>query len=495
MKSIESITAEVRSHAADYPEDALRLLDEYVDERRRAADSLVTVAEVDGRDLRASEARAVEKVSDEIAALTRFRSTVEKQAVAAREAEVAEINERADRAAARRTPPVLTGARTSNPTRDTAMRNIESRAVRVPDTVRHRLASIVDAAARDIDGAAVVETVAMTADPTYVEAFRKLVALGETRAPLMWTDAERQAFARVQDHHQRAALQSGTTTGSYAIPAFLDPALVLTGTGAINPLREVATVRQIGTNIYRAVSSSQVSASYDSELAEVSDDTPTFAQPEAKLFRGSAFITTSMEFAMDYQGDWLAEMTQLFADARGVLEASKVAYNGNGTSEPAGFHVSLTDTTNSRVTSTTTAALTLDDAFALQNALPARYSAGARWFASLPVINKLRALCMAQTGAGVWQDMAQGAPALFLGRPIHEISTLPTTFTSGDYSLTYADPSRFHIADHVQSGVEFVPHLFGTTNGRPLGQRGWFYVFRTGSVQTDTNSGRVLKIK
>lgn len=494
MKDITEVRSEVIAHATTYPEDAVCLLDEYISERSTAVEAVVIVAESEGRRLLASEERTVSKIGEELAALRRLRETLQTKATAARQTELAEIAARHD-AAARRPSTGPTRSANSSPARDTALRHAESRQVRITDEVREAIVTAIDTAhARGVEGAGVVETIAHTADPDYASAFGKLIRHGEVSAPLLWSPAEREAFQRVTDFHQRTALMSGTTTGSYLTPAALDPAIIVTGTGSANPLRQVASIRQVAAPIWRGVTAAQISASYDSELSEVSDDTPVLSQPEAKLFRGSAFVETSFEFLQDVQGDWMAEMAAIIADARDNLEAGTIAYDGDGTTEPAGFWVSIQNVTNSRVNSTTAATFGLVDAFKLQDALPARYSPRARWFASLPIINKIRQAAMAQTGAGVWQDLGAGVPAQFLGRPVHELSTAPTSTTSGDFSLLYADPSRFYIADHVGSTIEMIGNLFSTTNGRPKGARGFFAVWRTGAVQSDTNSGRILKI-
>jgi len=491
MKPIEEIRSELVAHGMQHPDDAVDLLDEFVAERARAVESITLVAETEGRRLLASEERTVAKYADDLEGLRRLRDTLVAKGRAARDAQVAELRDNLE-LAARRSTGIRTG--TSSPARDTALRHAESRTVRIPDAARESIVRCVDAAhARGAEGSAVIETIAYTADPDYATAFAKLIRHGESAAPLMWTAGERDAFHRVSEFHQRTALQSGTTTGSYLTPAALDPAIILTGTGSANPLRQVATVKTVAAPIWRGVSAAQVTASYDSELSEVSDDTPVLAQPEATLFRGSCFLQASMEWLADVQGDWLSEMAAIITDARDNLEASSIAYNGNGTTAPNGFWVSIQNVTNSRVNSTTAATFGLPDAFAVQNALPARYSGGARWFASLSIINKIRQAAMAQTGAGVWQDLA-GSPAQFLGRPVHELSTAPTSTTTGDYPLLYADPSRFTIVDHVGSTIEMIPHLFSTSNGRPIGARGFFAVWRSGAVQTDTNSGRILKI-
>jgi HK97 family phage major capsid protein len=54
------------------------------------------------------------------------------------------------------------------------------------------------------------------------------------------------------------------------------------------------------------------------------------------------------------------------------------------------------------------------------------------------------------------------------------------------------DFSNYVIADRIGLTVEFIPHLFGTTNGRPKGQRGWFAYYRTGADSVNDAGFRML---
>jgi predicted phage gp36 major capsid-like protein len=64
----------------------------------------------------------------------------------------------------------------------------------------------------------------------------------------------------------------------------------LSSAGAINPIRQVARVIQITTREWKGVSSEGITASDDAEAAEVSDDSPTLAQPTITTAMGRAFV-------------------------------------------------------------------------------------------------------------------------------------------------------------------------------------------------------------
>jgi predicted phage gp36 major capsid-like protein len=55
------------------------------------------------------------------------------------------------------------------------------------------------------------------------------------------------------------------------------------------------------------------------------------------------------------------------------------------------------------------------------------------------------------------------------------------------------DFSNFVIAQRAGMTVELVPHLFGVTNGRPLGARGWFAYARHGFDSVNDAAFRLLQ--
>ena len=124
---------------------------------------------------------------------------------------------------------------------------------------------------------------AAVSDPSYATAFGKLVTRPDT-ARHEFDDGEAAAVRAVGDVMSERALAEGTgSTGGYAVPVQIDPSILLSSNGAINPLRELATVTTTTTNRWTGVSSDGVVASFDTEGAEVSDDTPILAQPVVNL--------------------------------------------------------------------------------------------------------------------------------------------------------------------------------------------------------------------
>jgi HK97 family phage major capsid protein len=69
--------------------------------------------------------------------------------------------------------------------------------------------------------------------------------------------------------------------------------------------------------------------------------------------------------------------------------------------------------------------------------------------------------------------------------------------TSGavsNFVAVYGDFQNYVITDRVGMAVEFIPHLFHTSNNRPSGQRGWFAYYRTGADSVNDNAFRMLDV-
>jgi HK97 family phage major capsid protein len=171
-------------------------------------------------------------------------------------------------------------------------------------------------------------------DPAYNSAFGKLLA-DPAQGHLRFTPEEVTAVQKVSAvEHQRGLVSGVGAQGGFAIPFSLDPSVLLTSSGALNPIRDVARVIQIATREWKGISSAGVTASYDPEASEVSDDTPVLAQPTITSAMGRAFVPFSIEVGMDWQGIQ-HELANLISDARDVLD-STMLYSGTGTDQPSG---------------------------------------------------------------------------------------------------------------------------------------------------------------
>ena len=76
--------------------------------------------------------------------------------------------------------------------------------------------------------------------------------------------------------------------------------------------------------------------------------------------------------------------------------------------------------------------------------------------------------------------------------------TAPNVFqtTTVDNLLVFGDFSNFVIVDKPGStSIEFIPHLFNTSNNLPDGRRAWYMHFRNGSDSVNDLAFRLLQDK
>lgn len=292
------------------------------------------------------------------------------------------------------------------------------------------------------------------------------------------------------------ALSLTGASGGFAVPYQLDPTVIPTSNGSVNPVRAISRVIPIPGDEWRGVSSAGVTAAYAAEATETSDNAPTIAQPTISTEKAQAFIPFSIEIGMDW-GSLEAEMGRLLGDAKDDLEATAFL-TGTGTNEPFGVLVGATTT----VATTTTAAFVVADLYKLEEALGPRYRPRASFVANRFIFNKVRQFDTAG-GASVYTDNlrqglantgAGGAGAVgpaVLGYPAYEWSAMVSALTTTNKIAVLGDFSRYVIVDRVGMQVEAIQHLVGT-NHRPTGQRGLYAFWRNGAKVVDANGFRVL---
>lgn len=330
------------------------------------------------------------------------------------------------------------------------------------DRVSHLIENV------DVSGE-IARRILATGSPTYKRAFAKAIA-GRLLSP----------------EEQRAAIGFGSQGGQYPVPYVVDPTVTLTSNGAINPVRQLARVIQITGNLWYGVASSGVTASYDSESSEVSDDTPTLTQPSAQVESARAFVQYSEELDDDW-GSLQAEMARLFADAKDALESTKFLTGlGHGSTQPEGILVGAATGT---LLTTNVSAIIVGDLYNMQNQLAPRWRSNAVFTGALGAYQKIRQLDTAG-GANLWVQLAYDQPATLIGRPAYEwsdysFSQTGTNITGSATVLTFGDFNEFTIIDRIGMSVQPVPFMFNTSNNLPGGNRGLYARWRnTSDVRT-----------
>ena len=355
--------------------------------------------------------------------------------------------------------------------RDNAMRAVEQArfpGVRNREAAQAQVGHILDKV--DDDQGTLARRVLVTGSPTYDRAFGKACSMLSTNG--LTTEEQR-------------ALSLGTdTAGGFAVPFQLDPTIILTSDGVVDPLRQISRVVQIVGKEWQGITSAGVTVSRSAEGAEVGDQTPTLAQPTVKAERVTGFVP----FSMEIESDWTqmrAEISALLADAKATEEADSFV-NGDGTGVNASGVVGTLGA-GSNVDTAAVNAYASDDLYALEEALPPRFRANATFLANRSVYNATRQLGSASDGGDLWVRLASGLPPELIGYPAREASEMPAFATAtGTKLLLLGDFRHFLIVDRVGMTVELVPHLFATANNRPSGQRGLLAVWRNNSkILTD----------
>lgn len=363
--------------------------------------------------------------------------------------------------------------------RDGAMKVIENASFPHPDAKREeqqahiaRLLDTIDRSSdEDMPRRALARRIIATSDPVYQRAFAKHLA----QRPLNQDEAR--------------ALGIGSQGGGYPVPIVLDPTVILTSNGQVNPIRQLARVEPIVGNTWNGVSSAGITASYSAEAVEATDNSPTLTQPSLNVEKAKAFVPFSIEAGEDW-GSLQSEMARLLQDAKDALESTKFAFGaGHGSQEPQGLLVGAT----AIVTTAATATFAVADIYSLLEGLPPRWQPGASFVANLKYLNKIRQFDT-YGGASLWVQLGNGTPSRLLDIPTFQYSAYSTAATSGASIVTIGDFSQYLIADRIGMNIELVPQLFGTVSNYPTGQRGLFAYWRNSAVVLSPTAFKTLKL-
>lgn len=334
--------------------------------------------------------------------------------------------------------------------------------------------------------------VCRTGNPHYVSAFGKGLAGFQAG----WTDEERKAVAVVEEY--RAAMSLTDQNGGYAIPFVLDPSIILANDGAANPVRRVARVVSVTGDNWQGISTAGVDASFDAENAEVSDDSPTFAQPAITVRMARAFVQGSIAISMDFP-NLVAELGRAFADAKDRLESTVFWSGASVSNQPVGIETALAGGTS--IVTATGESLAIGDVYKTDQGLAPRYrGSGPVWMAERSTMNAIRQFATTSNYHAFWTDLGGPIPSQLLGYPIHEWSAMDAnsaisaSATADNHVLLLGDFSNYVIADRIGGSVEFIPHVFNTNANLPSFTRGWAYFWRVGADSVNDDGFALLNV-
>jgi len=346
------------------------------------------------------------------------------------------------------------------------------------EEAQERVARLLDIV--DDEQGTLARRILVTGSPLYDRAFGKMLG--------------RQSLNGLTAEESRALSLGTDSAGGYAVPFQLDPTVILTSNGVVNPLRQISRVETITGKEWDGVSSAGVTVTRGTEGQEVGTGDPALAQPAVRTTRVQGFVPFSIELDVSW-GALRSQMTALLQDAKDVEEATAFC-TGNGTApNPSGVVSTLG--TASWVDTAGSAVLAAADIYLLENAMAPRFIANSSIVAAKTTYNRFRTLFQAQASAA-GDPFARPSGSMgpqFNGYPKYELSTMSTSIGTGSLVMLQGDFSRFLIVDRVGMGIELIPHLFGATNRYPTGQRGVLAIWFNSSKILADNAFRLLRIK
>lgn len=295
---------------------------------------------------------------------------------------------------------------------------------------------------------------------------------------------------------QRAMALSPGEDGGFLLPFTLDPTIIQTSSGVVNPLRSISRVEQTLTNEWKGATSAGMTAKYrEEEGEETTDDSPTVGQPVVECHAADAFGEWTFEFDQDY-GSMAPELAEMVQEAKDELEAVKLL-SGNGEKGPFGV---LTGTTQ-LVETAASVTFAPQDVYDLEQALPPRFRARGAFVGNRAIYNKIRQFDTAG-GASLWVRLAEGLANVPTGNmaqrlldyPTNELSTMESAVVKLKTILLFGDFRHYLIADRVGMLAKPIDNIPGE-NGRPTGKAGLYFFWRNGAKVLVPSAFRGLKVK
>ena len=381
--------------------------------------------------------------------------------------------------------------------RDRAMRAIERAKFPNPhvdqEDAQGHLERMAEGIYGDKDGS-VARLILSTGSDAYKRAFAKRI----TQGPSAMLNTEEQGLI------ERAMSLSGAS-GGVAVPFVLDPTLLPSYNGAVNPWRNIARVIPIAVDEWRGVTSGGITAAYQAEAAATTDLSPTLASVSISTEMARVTVPYSIEIGMDW-GSFASDMAQEIQNSKDVLEATKFA-TGTGTNEPFGVVTGAT----TLFTSSDSAALFVADFSGAHDALPPLYRSRAVWALNNSTLTRIRQLdtaggsnmltpniqlrAAANVGGPGGPDMQDSRANVDLyGKAVHEASGVATFADNALIAVFGAFDPYYTIVERVGLSIENVPHMFDATTGFPTGQRALFAFWRNGAKVIAANAFRTLRV-
>lgn len=282
----------------------------------------------------------------------------------------------------------------------------------------------------------------------------------------------------------KAALQEGTTTeGGFLVPNQLMP-------GVIAKRDQMSVVRQAGATVVQtnrdyadfvSESTSMTDFVLTAEEAAVDENEPTFANPQARIYKYTKLVKVSEELLEDTDTNLEAVLMEMFGRSWGLTE-NAIAFTGSGSGAPQS------------VIAGGTAGLTLDSAAYVHAAevpelyykLGSAYQQGAVWAMAPNTLGLIQALVgdnfqFVPTPAGSMQPM-------LWSKPVYLSDSVPAA-TTGLNAIVYGNWNFYGWAERKGMTVRRLNELYAGN-----GQVGFLATVRLGAVVLQAEAFQVGKM-
>lgn len=348
-------------------------------------------------------------------------------------------------------------------------------------------------------------------DPDNVEAATRLLKPGKYRkafAQHIATFGQREyaeGWAKVvtgrnwaiTPEEQRALVVGTGTSAGNMVPTHLDPTIMLTNAGSLNPIRRIARVESLpspGPNVWNGLTSAGVSVTWGSEAGVYTESSPVNVNPSIGVFKGMLHTKATEEALEDVAGLGATVLT-MFADAKDRAE-SAVFITGDGTTQAQGILTALDANTNVELANGTGGSIALADITNTMHGVAVRWKGRGTWLMSGAILGEIQNLG-STVGAAYTTDLTSDFTDRLYGRPVAISEDMPTTHTSTtqvENLLIYGDFSNYVVVDKVGMRLQFYP-VGVNASGVPDGHSGWLGHFRVGAEPTysgDSTSTRAF---
>lgn len=267
----------------------------------------------------------------------------------------------------------------------------------------------------------------------------------------------RKGGAAILDPRVQNALQVGTDSeGGYTVPQEFEKTLLM-ALQDINEVRNWVNVISTASQHHIPVESSLGTAAWTAEEAAFNESDAAFSRVTLNAYKATSIIKVSDELLRDASFDMMGYLAGNFGKRFGILEeAAFVA--GDGSSKPSG----IVPGSSLGVTAAGAAAITAAELIDLYHSLARPYRKNAVFLMADATAKMVRKLADS-TGQYLWQPGLQaGMPDTLLGRPVIVSNSVPAA-TTGLKSVVFGDLSYYTVADRQGTTVQRLNELYAAT--------------------------------